>query len=169
MVADSQDEPGSGGSALFSDISTPTRSWNQVAIHQESKQKDSPPRRSSSSPATARASQKSVRSTSKGGRSKSPASAEFRAAINDKNKMEMEIGEYQKTIDEISAAMANLHQEDYGSTIRIQELERRCDIASKQSGHLVSHHQRHMAEAWRKFEAEAQQMREAEMNAYQYG
>ena len=26
-----------------------------------------------------------------------------------------------------------------------------------------------MAEAWRKFEAEAQQMREAEMNAYQYG
>ena len=26
MVADSQDEPGSGGSALFSDISTPTRS-----------------------------------------------------------------------------------------------------------------------------------------------
>ena len=83
--------------------------------------------------------------------------------------MEMEIGEYQKTLDEMSTAMANLHQEDYGSTIRIQELERRCEIASKQSGHLVSHHQHHMAEAWRKFEAEAQQMREAEMNAYQYG
>ena len=33
----------------------------------------------------------------------------------------------------------------------------------------MSHHQHHMAEAWRKFEAEAQQMREAEMNAYQYG
>ena len=62
-----------------------------------------------------------------------------------------------------------LHQEDYGSTIRIQELERRCDIASKQSGHLVSHHENHMAKAWRRFEAEAQQMREAEMNAYQYG
>ena len=77
--------------------------------------------------------------------------------------MEMEIGEYQKTLDEMSAAMANLHQEDYGSTIRIQELERRCEIASKQSGHLASHHQHHMAEAWRKFEAEAQQMREAEM------
>ena len=58
MVADSQDEPGSGGSALFSDISTPTRSWNQVAIRQESKQRDSPPRRPSSSPATPRASQK---------------------------------------------------------------------------------------------------------------
>ena len=169
MVADSQDEPGSGGSALFRDISTPTRSWNQVAIHQESKQRDSPPRRSSSSPATPRASQKGVRSAPKGGRSKSLTSAEFRAAIKDRNKMEMEIGEYQKTIDEMSAAMANLHQEDYGSTIRIQELERRCDIASKQSGHLVSHRQHHMAEAWRKFEAEAQQMREAEMNAYQYG
>ena len=39
MVADSQDEPGSGGSALFSDVSTPARSWNQVAIHQESKQR----------------------------------------------------------------------------------------------------------------------------------
>ena len=169
MVADSQDEPGSGGSALFSDISTPTRSWKQVAVHQEWKQRDSPPRRSSSSPATPRASQKSVRSTSKGGRSKSPTSAEFRAAIKEKNKMEMEIGEYQKTIDEMSAAMANLHQEDYGSTVRIQELERRCEIASKQSGHLVSHHQHHITEAWRKFEAEAQQMREAEMNAYQYG
>ena len=36
-------------------------------------------------------------------------------------------------------------------------------------GHLVNHHQHYMAEAWRKFEAEAQQMREAEMNAYQYG
>ena len=83
--------------------------------------------------------------------------------------MEMEIGEYQKTLDEMLAAMANLHQEGYGSTIRIQELERRCEIASKQSGHLVSHRQLHMAEAWRKFEAEAQQMREAEMNAYQYG
>ena len=145
MVADSQEEPGSGGSALFSDISTPTRSWKQIAIHQESKQRDSPPRRSSSSP---RASQKSVRSTSKGGRSKSPTSADFRAAIKEKNKMEMEIGEYQKTLDEISAAMANLHQEDYGSTIRIHKLERRCEIASKQSGHLVSHHQHHMAEAW---------------------
>ena len=66
--------------------------------------------------------------------------------------MEVEIGEYQKTLDEMSAAMANLNQEDYGSTIRIQELERRCEIASKQSGHLVSHHQHHMAEAWRKFE-----------------
>ena len=133
MVADSQDEPGSGGSALFSDVSTPARSWNQVAIHQESKQRDSPPRRSSSSPATPRASQKSVRSASKGGRSKSPTSADFRAAIKEKNKMEMEIGEYQKTLVEMSAAMANLHQEDYGSTIRIQELERRCEIASKQS------------------------------------
>ena len=99
----------------------------------------------------------------------SPTSAEFRAAIKEKNKMEMEIGEYQKTLDEMSAAMANLHQEDYGSTIRIQELERRCEIASKQSGHLVSHHQHHMAEAWRKFEEEAQQMRKVEMNAYQYG
>ena len=169
MVADSQDEPRSGGSALFSDISTPTRSWNQVAIRQESKQRDSPPRRSSSSTATPRASQKSVRSASKGGRSKSPTSAEFRAAIKEKNKMEMEIGEYHKTIDEMSAAMANLHQEDYESTIRIQELERRCEVASKQSGHLVSHHQDHMPEACRKFEAEAQKMREAEMNAYQYG
>ena len=169
MIAGSQDEPGCGGSALFSDISTPTRSWKQIAIHQEPKQRDSPPRRSSSSPATPRASQKGVRSTSKSLRSKSPTSADFRAAIKEKNKMEMEIGEYQKTIDEMSAAMANLHQEDYGSTIRIQELERRCEIASKQSGHLVSHHQHHMAEAWRKFEAEAQQMREAEMNAYQYG
>ena len=83
--------------------------------------------------------------------------------------MESEIGEYQKTLDEMSTAMANHHQEDYGSTIRIQELERRCETASKQSGHLVNHHQHHMAEAWRKFEAEAQQMREAEMNAYQYG
>ena len=67
MVADSQDEPGSGGSALFSDISTPSRSWKQIAIRQESKQRDSPPRRSSSSPATPRASQKGVRSTSKVG------------------------------------------------------------------------------------------------------
>ena len=83
--------------------------------------------------------------------------------------MEVEIGEYQKTLDEMSAAMANLNQEDYGSTIRIQELERRCEIASKQSGHLVSHHQHHMAEAWRKFEGEAQQMRKVEMNAFQYG
>ena len=149
MIADSQDEPGSGGSALFSDISTPTRSWKQIDIRQESKQRESPPRRSSSS-------QKGVRSTSKGGRSKSPTSAEFRAAIKEKNSMEVEIGEYQKTLDEMSAAMANLHQEDYGSTIRIQELERRCEIASKQSGHLVSHHQHHMAEAWRKFEEEAQ-------------
>ena len=41
--------------------------------------------------------------------------------------------------------------------------------SSKQSGHLVSHHQHHMAEAWRKFEEEAQQMRKVEMNAYQYG
>ena len=104
-----------------------------------------------------------------GGRSKSPTSAEFRAAIKESNKMEVEIGEYQKTLDEMSAAMANLHQEDYGSTIRIQELERRCEIASKQSGHLVSHHQHHMAEAWRKFEEEAQQMRKVEMNAFQYG
>ena len=168
-VADSQGESGSGGSVLFNDISTSARSWKQVAIHQESEQKDSSPRRSSSSPATPRASQKSVRSSSKGGRSKSPTSAEFRAIIKEKNKMESEIGEYQRTLDEMSAAMANLHQEDYGSTIRIQELERRCEIASKQSGHLVSHHQHHMAEAWRKFEAEAQQMREAEMNAYQYG
>ena len=152
MIADSQDEPGSGGSALFSDISTPTRSWKQIDVHQESKQ-----RGSSSSPATPQTSQKGVKSTSKGGRSKSPTSAEFRAAI--KEKKEMEIGEYQKTLDEMSAAMANLHQEDYGSTIRIQELERRCKIASKQSGHLVSHHQHHMAEAWRKFEEEAQQMR----------
>ena len=48
---------------------------------------------------------------------------------------------------------------------------RRCEIASKQSGNLVSHHQHHMAEAWRKFEAEARQMPEAEMNAshQQYG
>ena len=119
---------------------------------------------------TPRTLQKGVRSTSKGGRSKSPTSAEFRAAIKEKNKMEVEIGEYEKTLDEMSAAMANLHQEDYGSTIRIQELERRCEIASKQSGHLVSsHHQHHMAEAWRKFEEEAQQMRKLEMNAYQYG
>ena len=169
LVADSQDEPGSGGSALFSDMSTPTRSWKQIAIHQESKQRESPPRRSSSSPATPRTSQKGVRSTSKGGRFTSPTSAEFRAAIKEKNKMEMEIGEYQKTHDEMSAAMASLHQEDYGSTIRIQELERRCEIASKQSGHLVSHHPHHMAEAWRKFEEEAQQMRKVEMNAYQYG
>ena len=169
MIADSQDEPGSGGSALFSDISTPTRSWKQIDVHRESKQIESPPRRSSSSPATPRTSQKGVRSTSKGGRSKSPTSAEFRAAVKEKSKMEMEIGEYQKTLDEMSAAMANLHQEDYGSTIRIQELERRCEIASKQSGHLVSHHQHHMAEAWRKFEEEAQQMRKVEMNAYQYG
>ena len=167
-LADSQDEPGSGGSALFSDISTPTRSWKQIDVRQESKQRESPPRRSSSSPATPRTSQKGVRSTSKGGRSKSPTSAEFRAAIKEKNKMEMEIGEYQKTLDEMSAA-ANLHQEDYGSTIRIQELERRCEIASKQSGHLVSHHQHHMAEAWRKFEEEAQQMRKVETSAYQYG
>ena len=169
LVADLQDEPGSGGSALFSDISTPTRPWKQIDVRQESKQRESPPRRSSSSPATPRTSQKGVRSTSKGGRSKSPTSAEFRAAIKEKNKMEMEIGEYQKTLDEMSAAMANLHQEDYGSTIRIRELERRCEIASKQSGHLVSHHQHHMAEAWRKFEEEAQQMRKVEMNAYQYG
>ena len=169
LVADSQDEPGSRGSALFSDISTPTRSWKQIDVQQESKQRGSPPRRSSSSPATPRTSQKGVRSASKGGRSKSPTSAEFRATIKEKNKMEMEIGEYQKTLDEMSAAMANLHQEDYGSTIRIQELERRCEIASKQSGHLVSHHQHHMAEAWRKFEEEAQQMRKVEMNAYQYG
>ena len=152
LVADSQDEFGSGGSALFSDISTPTRSWKQIDVHQDSKQRGSPPRRSSSSPATPRTSQKGVRSTSKGGRSKSPTSAEFRAAIKENHKMEMEIGEYQKTLDEMSAAMANLHQEDYGSTIRIQELERRCEIASKQSGHLVSHHQHHMAEAWGKFE-----------------
>ena len=169
MVADSQDEPGSGGSALFSDISTPTRSWKQIDIRQESKKRESPPRRSSSSPATPRTSQKGVRSTSKGGRSKSPTSADFRAVIKEKNKMEVEIGEYQKTLDEMSAAMANLNQEDYGSTIRIQELERRCEIASKQSGHLVSHHQHHMAEAWRKFEGEAQQMRKVEMNAFQYG
>ena len=93
LIADSQDEPGSGGSALFSDISTPTRSWKQIDVHQESKQRESPPRRSSSSPATPRTSQKGVRSTSKGGRSKSPTSAEFRAAIKEKNKMEMEIGE----------------------------------------------------------------------------
>ena len=150
MVADSQDEPGSGGSALFSDISTPTRSWKQIDIRQESKKRESPPRRSSSSPATPRTSQKGVRSTSKGGRSKSPTSADFRAVIKEKNKMEVEIGEYQKTLDEMSAAMANLSQEDYGSTIRIQELERRC-------------------EAWRKFEEEAQQMRKVEMNAFQYG
>ena len=169
MVADSQAKSGSGGSVLFNDISTSARSWKQVAIRQESNQKDSPPRRSSSSPATPRASQKSVRSASKGGRSKSPTSAEFRAIIKEKNKMESEIGEYQKTLYEMLTAMANLHQEDYGSTIRIQELERRCEIASKQSGHLVNHHQYHMAEAWRKFEAEAQQTREAEMNAYQYG
>ena len=169
MIADSQDEPGSGGSALFSDISTPTRSWKQIDVHQESKKRESPPRRSSSSPATPRTSQKGVRSTSKGGRSKSPTSADFRAVIKEKNKMEVEIGEYQKTLDEMSAAMANLNQEDYGSTIRIQELERRCEIASKQSGHLVSHHQHHMAEAWRKFEEEAQQMRKVEMNAFQYG
>ena len=71
-----------------------------------------------------RTSQKGVRSTSKGGRSKSPTSADFRAVIKEKNKMEVEIGEYQKTLDEMSAAMANLNQEDYGSTIRIQELER---------------------------------------------
>ena len=70
-----------------------------------------------------------MRSTSKGGRSKSPTSADFRAVIKEKNKMEVEIGEYQKTLDEMSAAMANLNQEDYGSTIRIQELERRCEIA----------------------------------------
>ena len=165
MVADSQGESGSGGSVLFNDISTCARSWKQVAIRQESNQRDSPPRRSSSLPATPRASQKSVRSSSKGGRSKSP----IRAIIKEKNKMESEIGEYQKTLDEMSTAMASLHQEDYGSTIRIQELERRCEIASKQPGHLVNHHHHHMAEAWRKFEAEAQQMREAEMNAYQYG
>ena len=42
-------------------------------------------------------------------------------------------------------------------------------IASKQSGHLVSHHQHHMSEAWRKFEEEAQHIRNVEMNAYQYG
>ena len=78
-------------------ISTPTRSWKQIDVRQESKQRESPPRRSSSSPATPRTSQKGVRSTSKGGRSKSPTSAEFRAAIKEKNKMEMEIGEYQKT------------------------------------------------------------------------
>ena len=99
MIAVSQDVPGSGGSALFSDISTPTRSWKQIDVHQESKQRESPPRRSSSSPATPRTSQKGVRSTSKGGRSKSPTSAEFRAAIKEKNKMETE--EYQKTLDEI--------------------------------------------------------------------
>ena len=131
------------------------RDWKQIDVHQESKQRESPPRRSSSSPATPRTSQKGVRSTSKGGRSKSPTSAEFRAAIKEKSKMEVEIGEHQKTLDEMSAAMANLHQEDYGSTIRIQELERRCEIASKQSGHLVSHRQHHMAEAWRQFEEEA--------------
>ena len=119
LVIDLQDEIGSGGSAVFSDISTPTRSWKQIDVRQESKQRKSPPRRSSSSPATPRTSQKGVRSTSKGGRSKSPTSAEFRAAIKEKNKMEMEIGEYQKTLDEMSAAMANLHQEEYGSTIRI--------------------------------------------------
>ena len=134
MIADSQDEPGSGGSTLFSDISTPTRSWKQIDIRRESKKRESPPRRSSSSPATPRTSQKGVRSTSKGGRSKSPTSADFRAVIKEKNKMEVEIGEYQKTLDEMSAAMTNLNQEDYGSTIRIQELERRCEIASKQSG-----------------------------------
>ena len=70
-----------------------------------------------------------------------------RAIIKEKNKMESEIGEYQKTLDEMLTAMANLHQEGYGSTVRIQELERRCEIASKQSGHLVNHHQHHMAEA----------------------
>ena len=113
MVADSQGESGSGGSALFNDISTSAKSWKQVAIRQESNQRDSPPRRSSSSPATPRASQKSARSSSKGGRSKSPTSAEVRAIIKEKNKMESEIGEYQKTLDEMSTAMANLHQEDY--------------------------------------------------------
>ena len=156
MVGDSGGEFGSSGSALFNDIPTSERSWRQIAIRQEPKQKDSPPRRSSSSPQPPRASRKDVRSSSKGGDPDLPG-AEVRAIIKEKN----------KTLDEMSAAMANLHQEDYGSTIRIQELERRCEIASKQSGHLVSH--RHMAEAWRKFEAEAQQMREAEMNAYQYG
>ena len=44
MIADSQDEPGSGGSALFSDTSTPTRSWKQIDIRKESKQRESPPR-----------------------------------------------------------------------------------------------------------------------------
>ena len=47
------------------------------------------------------------------GRFKSPTSAEVRAIIKEKNKMESEIGEYQKTLDEMSTAMANLHQEDY--------------------------------------------------------
>ena len=158
MIADSQDEPGSGGSALFSDISTPTRSWKQINIRQESKQRESPPRRSSFACDTTDVAE---------GREIDIEG--FRAAIKEKNKMEVEIGEYQKTLDEMSAAMANLHQEDYGSTIRIQELERRCEIASKQPGHPVSHHQHHMAEAWRKFEEEAQQMRKVEMNAFQYG
>ena len=146
MVADSQGESGSGGSVLFNDISTSAKSWKQVAIRQESNQKDSPPRRSSSSPATPRASQKSVRSSSKGGRSKSPTGAGIRAIIKEKNKMESEIGEYQRTLDEMSAAMANLHQEDYGSTSRIQELERRCEIASKQSESSPTPHGRGLAQ-----------------------
>ena len=58
-----------------------------------------------------------------------------RVWLLEKNKMESEIGEYQKTLDEM-LTMANLHQDDYGSTIRIQELERRCEIASKQWGIL---------------------------------
>ena len=41
MVADSQGESGGGGSVLFSDISTPARSWKQIAIRQESRQRDS--------------------------------------------------------------------------------------------------------------------------------
>ena len=111
MVADSQDEPGSGGSALFSDISTPTRSWNQVAIFIRSRSRE-----------ILRREDHHLHQRPRGRRR--PTSADFRAAIKEKNKMEMEIGEYQKTPDEMSAAMANLHQEDYGSTIRIQELER---------------------------------------------
>ena len=51
MVADSQGESGSGGSVPSNDMFASAKSWKQVAIRQESNQRDSPPRRSSSSPA----------------------------------------------------------------------------------------------------------------------
>ena len=71
--------------------------------------------------------------------------------------MESEIGEYQKTLDEMSTAMANLHQEDYGTGETMQDCQQAIGASCESSRRPG------------KFEAEAQQMCEAEMNAYQYG
>ena len=77
--------------------------------------------------------------------------------IKEKNKMEMEIGHLMKCRQRWRIFIKKTMGAPSG------------ELASKQSGHLVSHHQHHMAEAWRKFEEEARQMRKVEMNAYQYG